>query len=85
MPLRALVTIDAVGGIDAATLERKEVLRSVGVAGVFVMRSHFKFCTSCERKLEPVTTLTSISGTKFLCLMCALTIVSSGGTPTLDI
>ena len=30
-------------------------------------------------------TLTSISGTKFVCLMCTLTIVSSGGTPTPDI
>ena len=51
MPLRALIVIDAVEGIDAAALEREKVLRSVGVAGVFAMRSHFKFCTSCERKL----------------------------------
>ena len=85
MPLRALIVIDAVEGIDAAALERKKVLRSVGVVGVFVMRSHLKFCTSCERKLQPVTTLTSISGTKFVCRMCTLTIVSSGEKPALDI
>ena len=30
-------------------------------------------------------TLTSISGTKFVCLMCTLTIVSSGEKPALDI
>ena len=30
-------------------------------------------------------TLTSISGTKFVCLMCTLTIVSFGEKPALDI
>ena len=85
MPLRALVIVDAIEGIDATALERKKVLRSVGVVGVIVMRSHLSVCTSCERKLQPVTTLTSISGTKFVCLMCTLTIVSSGEKPALDI
>ena len=40
MPLRALIVIDAIERVDAAALERKQVLRSVGVVGVFVMRSH---------------------------------------------
>ena len=84
-PLRTFVIVDAIEGIDAAALECKKVLRSVGVVGVFVMRSHLSVCTSCERKLQPVTTLTSISGTKFVCLMCTLTIVSSGEKPALDI
>ena len=51
MPLRAFIVIDAVEGIDAAALDREKVLRSVGVVGVFVMRSHLSVCTSCERKL----------------------------------
>ena len=85
VPLRAFIVIDAVEGIDAAALDREKVLRSVGVVGVFVKRSHLSVSTSCERKLEPVTTLTSISGTKFVCLMCTLTIVSFGEKPALDI
>ena len=41
--------------------------------------------TAATDHLKLAQTLTSISGTKFVCLMCTLTIVSSGEKPAPDI
>ena len=76
--------------------EWKSYLLSKGVFGNALRFAHLEKPEEVDRTplggsrwwlqfYVPLVTLTSISGTKFVCRMCTLTIVSSGEKPALDI